>query len=300
MQFEERNSVIHRGKARVNQGQFVLNFVVPKNIVYQTGQGKITAYADDAPSGNTSVMDAHGAFVTFEIGGSQRPSVIDDLPPDIQLFMDDTTFTNGSFTGTNTLLLAQLRDEHGVSISSSGLGQTITAELSYEETGESRTFELNSFYETGVDDFQSGWIRYPLEDLQEGSYRLTLRAWDTYNNEGTAELSFRVGEEGELWISEFYNYPNPFSEETQFVLDHNQPGSALDISVQIYNSQGELVHRMQTTQSEATTRLEELYWDGRTAAGEQLPSGVYYAIVELQSSNSDIIQQKTHQLIIAH
>ena len=300
MQFEERNSVIHRGKARVVNGQFVLNFVVPKNIVYQTGQGKVSAYADGSPSDRSAGIDAHGAFVTFAIGGSQRPATDDTLPPDIRLFMDDTTFVSGGLTRNNTLLLAQLQDEHGVSISANGLGQTITAELLYEESGESRTFDLNDFYQTGMDDFQSGWIRYPLENLEEGSYRLLLKAWDTYNNSGVAELSFRVGEEGVLWVSEFYNYPNPFSEETQFVLDHNQPGSELDIIIQIYNNQGELVHRMQVQQADATTRLGALRWDGRTTAGEQLPSGIYYANIKLQSLNSDIVQQKTHQLIIAH
>jgi hypothetical protein len=299
MQFEERNSVIHRGKARVVNGQFVLNFVVPKNIVYQTGQGRITAYANGVSSDDAFVTDAHGAFVTFAIGGSQRPTTDDTLPPNIRLFMDDTTFVSGGLTGNNTLLLAQLQDEHGLSISADGLGQTIRAELLYEGSGESRTFDLNDFYQTGVDDFQSGWIRYPLENLEAGSYRLILEAWDTYNNSGAAELLFRVGENGIFWVSDFYNYPNPFSEETQFVLDHNQPGSVFDIIVQIYNSQGELVHYLQTQQSDVATRLEALRWDGRTTAGEQLPSGIYYANIKLQSLDSDIVQQKTHQLIIA-
>jgi len=295
MQFEERNSVIHRGKARVVNGQFVLNFVVPKNIVYQTGSGKITTYASDEEGG-----DAHGASVDFVIGGSQRPAVDDNLAPAISLFMDDTTFVDGGLTGNNSLLLAQLNDEHGISISSSGLGQTITAELFYEETGESRTFVLNDFYQADIDNFQSGWIRYPLEGLEEGKYWLTLQAWDTYNNSGMAELSFRVGEDGRLWVADAYNYPNPFSEVTRFVLDHNQPGTILDVTIQIYSNQGELVHQMYTTQSEATTRLNNLYWDGRTTAGAHLPSGIYYANIKIRNTQSNIVEQKTHQLIIAH
>ncbi|MEQ9442164.1 MAG: type IX secretion system sortase PorU [Cyclobacteriaceae bacterium] len=299
MQFEERNSVIHRGNARVSHGQFTLDFVIPKNIVYQTGSGKITAYAE-ASSGGSSDRDAHGAFVTFAIGGSQQPTATDDLPPQIQLFMDDTTFVNGGLTGENTLLLAQLQDEHGVSISSSGLGQTMMAELIYEETEENRTFVLNDFYQTDVDNYQAGWIRYPLENLEEGSYRLTLRAWDTYNNEGLAQLKFRVGDEEQLQVAEFYNYPNPFSEETRFVLDHNHSGDDLEVVIQIYNSQGEVIHQMQTTQQEVPTRLDSLVWDGRTAAGARLPSGIYYANVKIQVPGMESVQQKTHQIIIAH
>ncbi|MEM6843471.1 MAG: type IX secretion system sortase PorU [Bacteroidota bacterium] len=298
MQFEERNSVIHRGKARVIDGQFTLNFVVPKNIVYQTGSGKITAYA----SGSLveAAADAHGASVDFIVGGSRRSVVGDGKPPDIQLFMDDTTFVDGGLTGNNSLLLARLNDENGISISPSGLGQTVTAELFYEETSESRTFTLNDFYEADIDDFQSGWVRYPVEGLEAGNYRLSLQAWDTYNNPGMSELSFRVGEDGKLWVSDFYNYPNPFSEETRFVLDHNQPGTVLDVTIQIYNSQGELVHQMQSSQGDAVTRLNNLLWDGRTTAGVKLPSGLYYANISIQDIDSNTVEQKTHQLIIAH
>ncbi len=298
MQFEERNSVIHRGKARVVNGQFILNFVVPKNIVYQTGPGKITAYASGSSAEEGG--DAHGASVNFTIGGSHRPAINDDTAPAMTLFMDDTTFINGGLTGNNSLLLAHLNDEHGISISSSGLGQTITAELFYEETEESRTFVLNDFYQADIDNFQSGWIRYPLEGLEKGKYQLTLQAWDTYNNSGMAKLSFRVGEDGTLWVTDVYNYPNPFSEETRFVLDHNQPGTTLDVTVQIYSNQGELVHQMQTTQSEVTTRLNNLRWDGRTTAGAHLPSGIYYANIKIRNTQSNTVEQKTHQLIIAH
>nr|WKN36774.1 type IX secretion system sortase PorU [Tunicatimonas sp. TK19036] len=299
MQFEERNSVIHRGNARVSNGQFTLDFVIPKNIVYQTGQGKISAYAE-ATRSNTANRDANGAFVTFEIGGSRSPLAAEDIPPSIQLFMDDTTFVNGGLTGVNSLLLAHLQDEHGVSISPSSLGQNITAELIYGETGESRTFVLNDFYQTDVDRFQSGWIRYPLENLEEGSYQLTLRAWDTYNNEGIAQLAFQVGDEGSLWVADFYNYPNPFSEETQFVLDHNHPGKDLDITVRIYDNQGNILHSMQTTQQESATRLNSLTWDGRNTDGARLPSGIYFANVTVQVPELGIVQQKTHQIIIAH
>lgn len=298
MQFEERNSVIHRGKARVTDGQFMLDFVVPKNIVYQTGTGKITAYASGSFAEESG--DAHGATVDFIIGGSQRPAVSDNVAPTIALFMDDTTFVNGGLTGNSSLLLAQLNDEHGISISSSGLGQAITAELFYEETKESRTFVLSDFYQTDVDNFQSGWIRYPLEGLAAGTYQLRLQAWDTYNNPGEAELAFRVGEEDALRVTSVYNYPNPFSEETRFVLDHNQPGTILDVTIQIYSNQGELVHQMQTTQPEATTRLDNLHWDGRTTAGAHLPSGIYYANIRIRNPQSNTVEQRSHQLIIAH
>ena len=63
MPFLQRNSVIHRGRARVRSGRFVLSWVMPKDMVYQNGIGKLSA---DARSEQT---DAHGANLSLIIGG---------------------------------------------------------------------------------------------------------------------------------------------------------------------------------------------------------------------------------------
>jgi hypothetical protein len=292
MQFSERKSVLHRGRARVRDGSFVLHFVMPKNIVYQAGSGKIIAYAQSDQS------DAHGADQTFSVGGSSQRTVEDTTPPQIQLFMDDTTFVDGGLTGSRTQLLAHLFDEHGLSIATASLGQEMVATLTHQATNATTEWPLDEFYVTDPDTYQSGSIIYPLDNLADGRYTLTLRAGDTYNNFAEAQTTFVVGEERELQLTNLYNYPNPFGQSTTFVLDHNRPGDDLAVSLDILDGQGRVVASLAREFPNSATRLEAI-WGSDHGAGWGMLPGVYVARITVQSLSDQQACQKFHKLIIS-
>ena len=52
-QFDTRRNVIYRGKAEVINGEFSFEFIVPKDINYQFGSGRVSYYAVDGD------IDAH-------------------------------------------------------------------------------------------------------------------------------------------------------------------------------------------------------------------------------------------------
>ncbi len=291
MQFSERKSVIHRGSARVRDGFFVLHFVMPKNIVYQAGSGKISAYAQSDQS------DAHGADQTFSVGGSSQRTAEDTTPPQIQLFMDDTTFADGGLTGSRTQLLAHLSDEHGISIATASLGQEMVATLTHQTTNVTTEWPLDEFYVTDLDTYQSGSVVYPLDNLADGPYTLTLRAGDTYNNFTEAQTTFVVGEEQQLQLTNVYNYPNPFDQSTTFVLDHNRPGDDLSVSLDILDGQGRVVASLAREFPNSATRLEAV-WGGHQSAQIMLP-GIYVARITVQSLSDQQACQKFHKLIIS-
>ena len=47
MYFEIQNNILFRGKTRVENGRFRFTFIVPRDIDYSSGQGKISYYASD-------------------------------------------------------------------------------------------------------------------------------------------------------------------------------------------------------------------------------------------------------------
>jgi hypothetical protein len=98
--FKQWYNALYRGKATVQEGYFAFEFILPKNIAYEIGEGKMSLYAYDT----TSMEDASGARDDFKIGGSQTNPQPDDTPPFIQLFMGDTTFSPGGITTPNTRL----------------------------------------------------------------------------------------------------------------------------------------------------------------------------------------------------
>lgn len=286
--FKQRNSIIFRGQATVTDGTFEVEFIVPKNISYTLDKGKISLYAIDKVQG----VDAGGVNGKVKIGGSDPNSESDHTPPTIELFMNDTTFRNGGITSSNSLLLAKIYDESGISISNT-VGQNITAVLN-----DQKVFNLNEFFETEPDNFQVGWLAYPINDLPVGKNTIKLKAWDTHNNSQEAFLEFYVTEDAKLYLANVINYPNPFSEKTTFQIDHNAAGEDLDLNILIYSIKGELIRSINKYFSNAPARINELEWDGRNSVGQELDDGVYIYKIFIRSESTGLKNQLYKRLII--
>ena len=229
--YQEWDNILFNGQASVVDGYFEMSFVVPKNIEYNTGKGRISMYAYDDESG----MDAHGATIEVPIGQSDA-SFIDNTPPGITLYINDTTFIEGGYTSENVLFLAKLEDESGINTSSSHVGNSLSISLDGEEA-----IIANKYYLGDLDSYQSGWVAFPINDLEEGYHEITFTASDTYNNNASATIQFIVSEKGKLLITELGNYPNPVGEQTKFFVTHNRAGEDIQIDFKIIKLTGEVV-----------------------------------------------------------
>ncbi len=298
MQFKELNNVIHRGKASVNHGLFQIELVVPKNINYQTAAGRISLYA----RANDQLTDAFGGTDSIYIGGSLSPLPEDDVPPEISLFINDTTFVNGGLSGNQPIMLARLWDEQGINLSRQQLGQEIRAELSRVDAGGgmSRELILNDFFVTAKDDHQRGLIEYPLGNIENGKYRLTLKASDTHNNPASASIEFVVSSNEELLVQNFYNFPNPFNQSTTFVLEHNLAGEPLHVTFSLFNILGKEVISKDLFFENAAGRLEILRWQPENQASGTWGPGVYLAKIRLKAKESGQEAQQNLRIILTN
>ncbi len=281
-----QENVIYKGLASVIDGEFSYSFVVPKDISYSAGTGKIVYYADN------DEIDANGAFENFHIGGSSS-TVTDNTGPEIQLFMDTEDFESGDETSASPTLIAYLSDENGINTVGTGIGHDITAVIDNDYT---QVYVLNNYYQAEKDDYTSGSLEYSLSDLEEGFHTLTLKAWDVANNSSEAEIEFKVT--SDFYITEISNYPNPASTYTYFVLTHNQPGSSLDIIFDIYASNGQRVDQFQTEVSSNGNTTNPIYWDLSEAASS-ITSGVYVYRAIAKYSDGAIVS-KSGKMIIVH
>lgn len=264
--FKLRNSVIFNGKTEVKDGKFKIDFVVPRDISYRYGQGLINYYATDY------VEEANGNCDSFIIGGFYDEAYQDQKAPDIRLFIDDTLFVNGGLTGQNPLLLAYVEDESGINTTGAGIGHDIMATLS----GMTRdAYCLNSYFVAQVDQPGKGVINYKLHDLPDGDYTLTLKVWDIYNNSGTASIDFTVVNNAGIQIENLFNAPNPVTDATYFVFDHNQVGNNVKVDIYIYDIMGRWVNTLSEQVQGTSTRIAPIRWDGCGAHGQALRNGVY-------------------------
>lgn len=274
MSYTLRNSLLFNGDVSVEAGGFKFQFIVPKNISYKLGDGKISVYAIDI----AGRVDASGSNIHIPVGGSNDIIDQDDIPPEIHMYMEDTTFIDGDLTSDHPKLIARLFDENGINITRNGVNQGIIATLD-----DRQEYILNAFYKADMDDFQQGTLSYQFSELEEGRHILVLKVWDTYNNMAEGQLEFLVGESHEFILKNLLNYPNPFREETTFSFEHNRSGEDLEVIVQIYSLNGGLVRVLKGVTVNSAFRINDIHWDGTTGSGKKLESGIYIYRVYVRS-----------------
>jgi len=264
--FNMRKSIIYRGKASVINGEFKFTFVVPKDIDYAFGAGRISYYAADG------VNDANGYNESFIVGGTNPNAPADGEGPKIDLYMNDNKFVAGSITNENPDLLGVLFDDNGINTVGNGIGHDLVAVL--DENTE-KSIILNDYYQSDLNSYQSGIVRYPFSKMSEGRHTLTLRAWDVYNNSNTAQTDFVVSSSANLALQHVLNYPNPFTTYTKFMFEHNKPCETLDVSIQVFTVSGRLVKTLETLVKCEGFRSEQITWDGLDDFGDKIGRGVY-------------------------
>jgi len=289
--FTMQKNFIFKGIAAVVNGSFKIDLVIPKDIVYNFGLGKISYYASD----KTNNVDGAGSYNKIVIGGSDNNAVADDEGPTIKLFINDTTFRNGGSTHQNPLLLAHLFDKNGINTSGVSVGHEMTAILDNDIANPS---VLNDFYEGTLNNFQKGTIHFPYYNLSLGNHTITVKVWDIYNNSGTASIDFLVIDKNELKIDKLMNYPNPFIKTTIFSFEHNKAGESMDVTIDIFNQLGELVMRLNVPHSNGSARFDELEWNGQNEFGALLPAGMYTFKATVKDKEGNTTQQSSRLIIL--
>jgi hypothetical protein len=290
MNFTTLGETIFRGNASVTNGQFEFGFVVPRDIKIPVGNGKVSFYAKN----NNALEDQTGSDFSVKIGGLNANAVADVVPPRIEIYMNDRTFASGGITNQSPLFLAFLEDEHGIN-TASGIGHDIVAYLDGDET---KPYILNDYYETELNDYTKGKLKYPFRNLAVGLHTLTFKAWDVYNNIVTADLQFIVAGDETLSLTNVLNYPNPFVNHTEFWFTHNRPLEELEVQVQVFTITGKVVWTKNQIVSNGGFTSRDITWDGRDDFGDKIGKGVYVYKLTVKSNVTNKKIEKIEKLVI--
>ena len=286
--FSLQKNILYKGKARVQNGDFSFSFIVPKDIAYQFGIGRISYYAKN------DTYDATGYYEKVVVGGIDTNQITDVAGPTIKLFLNNTKFVNGGITSENPLLLVNVIDSGGVNTIGNGIGHDLTATL---DNVTNKPYVLNDYYEADLDSYQKGLIRYPFYSLANGAHNLKVKVWDVYNNSSEAYLDFVVAESAELSLKHVLNYPNPFTTKTSFYFEHNQPCCYLEVMIQIFTISGKLIKTIETVVSTDGFRNEPIAWDGRDDFGDNIGRGVYFYKLRVKNQDGKYAE-KLEKLVI--
>ena len=285
--FMLRKNLLYKGKVTVAGGRFSFTFIVPKDIAYRYDSGKISYFATDG------TRDASGYHTDIIVGGSSIPEVVDNSGPEISLFMNSDKFRDGGITDQSPSLIALVSDENGINTIGNGIGHDITAVL---DGNTSKPFILNDFYESDINTYKSGYIWFPLSILSQGEHTLTVKVWDVFNNSSESEIHFVVYAAGEFVISNIYNYPNPFTEATDIVFEHNQQNVEFVTRAEIYSISGQLVRVIEQKSAQSGSVSSPTRWDGLSDQGRKVPTGIYVYHLIIRTSNG-LYSQTTGKMI---
>ncbi len=244
--YSEKTNSLFSGKSKIVNGQFETSFIMPRNISNKPGipaQFYLYAYSGD------NRQEASGTRLIQVAGASDNTT--DDTGPEIEIFFGDSTNLSRSDVNDNTLVYVRLKDESGINTSGFGVNNNLMAILD----GGADQIVLNEYYQAATDNYQDGWVIFPLNDLSPGSHTLTFRAWDVFNNAGSRTVTFDVADPGTLVVKSLRNYPNPFYGTTSISFEHNRSGEDLDIRITIINRSGQMVREISYLETDSRGRI---------------------------------------------
>jgi len=286
LEFETWDEWIYRGTASIENGKFSISFNVSENIDRFADAGRLILYAD----GDEKFPDAGGSLTGIKFSSGNN-TLADQTPPLAELFVNDSSFVEGTAVSTDPIIYAQLTDASGIDQSN------------HPEFGLKLTLDKDSVFFAGgyfVQDNQqkgSGSLRFRLFGLTEGTHTIRLDFADLAGNKSMKEITFLVGE-GSLDIKSLQVYPNPVQQESRLVFSHNRPGEDLISRLLVTDNMGRQVREITANLEECPTVTTWAAWDGTDDQGNKLPPGVYYLLLEVRSARDGAKNQRAVRSIL--
>ncbi len=284
--YVQQENMLTKSVAEVKNGKFDIQFKLPKNTRSDFGLGKITylVYGKE---------NTFSGFKNTIVGGIDTNALNDKIGPEIEIWLNDSTYTFGTAIEPQPMLIAKFKDPSGINLTSDEIGTNIILKLNSSTNNEKI---LNPFYTPATNDFTKGTVRLQLNDVKEGRYTLIVKASDNLNNPSEALTEFYIAETAPLAIKNLINYPNPFTTHTGFYFEHNNPQNEMDIMIRIYTITGRLIKTIRYQTLADANRVGPIDWDGRDDFGDPIGRGVYFYKLSVKMGDQNL--EQTNKLVI--
>lgn len=273
IEYKDYPNTIFSGATEVKNGEFAFTFMVPKDIRYNYGNGRIVYYA--ATSDEQELAEAVGHFEDFIIGGTGTTFWNDTTGPTMSIYLNSKSFKDGDKTHETPRFYAELYDEHGINTAGAGIGHDL---MLIVDNDAKQIYSLNEYFTAENNSYQRGQVSYLMETLPDGPHTLVFRAWDLLNNSTTQSLNFVVEAGLDPSIHSVTSYPNPVQQSgvLNLVIDFDRPDDLVEVEVYLFNVNGQMVYNhTQDDPGQVTINLTSL----------GLQAGIYVYNVRIKSAD---------------
>ncbi len=285
MSYNDRPNTLFSGDAKVTNGTYSFSFMLPKDIKYNFGGGRIDYYAND----DINDFEAQGYYENFIVGGADKNTVLETVGPKVDLYLNSANFVSGQKVNETPLFMANVSDSDGINTVGSGIGHDITLTVDQDPV---QSYVLNDYFQANTNSYSSGVLNYKLPVMTNGKHTLSLRVWDLLNNSTTNSINFEVVTGLAPSIFSVYNYPNPVKTETTIIVNHDRPETVLGTRVEIFDLSGRIIWSF--SQSSA----DNITWNLISNSGEKVKTGIYLYRVSIKTKNSDSTSKTNKMLIV--
>jgi hypothetical protein len=253
----------------LDRGAFEIRMTVPVDGRISGPGARLEALLEQAGGHGTGL-----AVDSLRIGVGLSPRV-DVLPPDIAILAaPDTTFAPGD------RITFAIEDSSGVDLTRFDNAHAIF--VLFDDAG--LPIDITEAFRYDLGSATRGTVDLVLPALAQGPHRLEIHASDTYRNIGVAtfvvEVAPRAAAGAALDLSQVFNYPNPFANDTYLHVRLNQPAR---LKITILTVAG---RRVRSWSLEGKAGENYIPWDGSDSRGEKVAIGVYLFHVTAEAQGS--------------
>lgn len=288
--YQTEGPILYRGSATVTNGVFSASFIVPKDIKFDTVSAKITAlaYGDRGRS-------ALGVTRAVRLSAPDSVStIIDTVGPILHPFIGTRGFVSGDDVSMKSKLIVDVEDEHGLNTSTASIGHSFIA---WVDDDMSTAIDLAAGYVADQDNFKSG-TSIVMSNLPAGHHTLHVRAFDTFDNPGFAQVDFVAKKDAPFRLYEVVNEPNPITDRTTFRFTQPAGGGAIvDATLALYTTDGRLVRTLKTRSAESVV---EITWDSRDEAGARVANAAYAFHVTVENTSTGTTSEAGGMCVVSH
>ena len=274
--YNDYPNTLFSGKADVVNGKFSFSFMVPKDIRYNYGNGRIVYYAHDPETREEAV----GHYEDFVIGGSDNTLLNKDtVGPSLTIYLNSPAFKTGDQTYEFPHFYADIIDSSGINTVGTGIGHDLLLMI---DDDPKQTYVLNNYFTANNNSYRSGQVSYKMMEQSEGAHRLTFRAWDLCNNSSTASLNFYVVKGLDPNIYSVSTYPNPVSTTgvMNVEIQYDQPDEVVQTTIYLYDISGQILH------THTQNGVAGITWNMSQIAAKP---GIYVYQVKIKTATSDFV-----------
>ena len=285
MSYYDRPNTLYAGNVDVKNGQFSFSFMLPKDIKYNYGCGRINYYAKN----ESNTAEAQGYFENFIIGGTNTGYATDTVGPNAKLYLNSENFISGGKVNQTPLFIAKVSDKDGINTVGSGIGHDMRLTLDNDPV---KSYILNENFQSDPNSYTSGIATYKLPALNNGKHTLTFKVSDLLNNSSTSSIEFEVISGLAPQIFAVYNYPNPVKSNTSIIVQHDRPETILSTTVEVFDLTGRKIW------SFSQANADNISWDLISTNGQKVKNGIYLYRVNIKTTDSNVTSKTNKMLIL--